>query len=49
MNLPKTKDTIFIGAVNLADETGELLYPLIGKNYDKKSKFNEMTNNNGCC
>ena len=45
MNLPKTKDTIFIGAIKLTDETGELLYPLVGKTYDKKSKFNEMISN----
>lgn len=45
MNLPKTKDTISIGAIKLTDETGELLYPLVGKTYDKKSKFNEMISN----
>lgn len=41
VNLIKNKGDIFIGAVQLSDDTGTMLYPALGKLFRDKEEFND--------
>jgi tetratricopeptide (TPR) repeat protein len=43
VNMNKGKSFIFIGAPPLSDETGSILYPMVGKIFQVESEFKEVT------